>query len=311
MEYKCVEFTIYYQCNVDCVFCSHTVRMEHFADSPIPVGEIVDKLKEKRKDGFNHVTFTGGEPTLYPGFAKLLEICRLLGYRTRAVSNGWPFSSEEYAKKTLPYLDELCLSIHGADSKSHDYMTGAKGGYLKMKRALETVCALKPDIKLIVNSVATSKNVDELAAIASWVSRHEPVSEYWISTLVAQGAGWDRFKELSLPNREVMARASEIVRAAGRVPVRFYGFPLCVLGQYRGCSTDVGRNPAVAVYRGRKKDGTTDIREMESKKTDPPHVKPSVCSDCGASSHCGGLWREYYRLYGDSELTPLRSEVAA
>ena len=54
---------MYYRCNVDCVFCSHTVRMDHFREDPVSVSEIVDKLKEKKAEGYNHVTFTGCETT--------------------------------------------------------------------------------------------------------------------------------------------------------------------------------------------------------------------------------------------------------
>lgn len=311
MDWKCIEFTMYYRCNVDCVFCSHTVRMDHFREDPVSVSEIVDKLKEKKAEGYNHVTFTGGEPTLYPQFSKLLEIVKLLGYRTRAVSNGWALSVEDYADKTLPYLDELCLSIHGASEESHDRMTAARGGFKRIKDALEMVIRKKPDINVIVNSVATKWNIDELANIASWVSAYPQVSEYWISTLVAQGDGWARFGELSLPNAEVIAKVKEIVAAAGRMPVRFYGFPLCVLGEYRERSTDTGRNPSIAIFRGRKKDGTADLRELESKKSDPPHIKTDKCKECDLTDRCPGLWREYYRKFGDAELQTIKEGVAA
>lgn len=311
MNWKCVEFTLYYRCNVDCVFCSHTVRMERFGEKIIPIDEVVAKLKDKRAEGFNHVTFTGGEPTLYPHFAELLKICRLMGFRTRTVSNGWSFSVEKYAKKVLPHLDELCLSIHGATEESHDEMTGVTGGYLRMKGALETIQRLKPDLQVIANAVATTRNVDQLAAIAAWVRQYPVVGEYWISTLVAQGAGADRFKELAIKNKSVLALAREIGAAAGRLPVRFYGFPLCVLGDHRDQSTDVGRNPSIAIYRGQKKDGRFDLRELESKRSDPPKVKTEKCRACVLASACGGLWRAYYRLFGDAELETVREEVSA
>ncbi len=311
MDWKCVEFTMYYHCNVECVFCSHTTRMERFGAYPIPAAEIAEKLKEKRSAGYNHVTFTGGEPTLYPKFEKLLEIARLMGYRTRAVSNGWAFSAADYAARTLPHLDELCLSIHGASERSHDRMTGAKGGFSRMKAALETVCREKPELKLIVNSVATRWNLDELAPIAAWIKDYASVKEYWISTLVPQGAGLERFKELAPPNKDVLSRAPEVVEAAGPVAVRFYGFPLCVLGEFRESATDYGRNPSVAVYRGLTKDGRADLREMESKKTDPPKVKTKKCADCAYADACGGLWREYYRSYGDAELAPIPERAVA
>ena len=304
MDWKCVEFTMCYRCDAACVFCSHTSRMERFGAAPIPADEIAAKLKEKRAEGYNHVTFTGGEPALYPNFAKLLEIARLLGYRTRAVSNGRAFAAPGYAARTLAHLDELCLSIHGATEDSHDLMTGAVGGFRLVKAALDNIRG-KKDLRLVVNSVATKLNLDELAPIAAWIKDHPNAREYWISTLVPQGAGRDRFDELAVPNHDVLARAEAIAAAAGRVAVRFYGFPLCVLGRFRERSTDYGRSPGLAIFRGRTKDGVFDLRETESKKADPPKVRTEKCAGCALTGLCGGLWREYHRKFGDGELDAL------
>ncbi|MFH2205050.1 MAG: radical SAM protein [Elusimicrobiota bacterium] len=307
MDWKCVEFTICYRCDADCVFCSHTRRIERFAKHPVAAKDIAAKLAEKKAAGYNHVTFTGGEPTLYPKFDKLLEIAKLLGYRTRAVTNGRALAGADYRARTLPHLDELCFSIHGADAKAHDRMTGSLGGWRLMRDALDAVCREKPELAVFVNAVATRLNLDELAPIAAWIKDYAPVREYWISALVPQGAGRDRFAELAPRNAEVMERAAGIVRAAGRVAVRFYGFPLCVLGEFRERATDYARHPAVAVYRGLRKDGMPDLREAESKKTDPPKVRTDKCAGCALANRCGGLWRDYYNKFGDTEVAPVRA----
>ena len=64
--FKRLEFHLTYTCPQACVFCSEEDRMAAFKEHPVSLREAVTVLSAKRKEGFDHVTFTGVEPTIYP-----------------------------------------------------------------------------------------------------------------------------------------------------------------------------------------------------------------------------------------------------
>ena len=83
-----LEFHMAYVCTNRCVFCSEKDRMRRFRRYPITRRAVERVLKEKREEGFQHVTFTGGEPTLFPRFWQVLRFAKDLGYRTLVITNG-------------------------------------------------------------------------------------------------------------------------------------------------------------------------------------------------------------------------------
>ena len=109
---KRLEFHISYICNHACIFCSEHGRISSYKKSPLSLLQIKTILIDRRKKGFDHVHFTGGEPTLIPGFLELLRFTKKLGYTIFIGTNGTLFASESFTKEALEYIDELSLSIH-------------------------------------------------------------------------------------------------------------------------------------------------------------------------------------------------------
>ena len=113
------------------------------------------------------MNLTGGEPTLHPLFIPLLSGAGELGLRTYIGTNGVMLGREEFARAALPRIDELSLSLHGADASTHDAATGRKGSFQDILAAARLARKLSPATILMVNMVVTRMNIRQAEAVVS------------------------------------------------------------------------------------------------------------------------------------------------
>lgn len=106
-----IEWQFTKMCNFDCSYCS-----KYTHDNISPWRDIseckiaVDKLVES-VDKEIWLSFTGGEPCIYPDFQELLMYCKERGiYFTSVCSNG--SRSSEYYCNLMDYLDSIIISYH-------------------------------------------------------------------------------------------------------------------------------------------------------------------------------------------------------
>ena len=64
---------------------------------------------------------------MHAGFERVLQAAKRLGYRTYVTSNGSRLAESGFARRVLPLIDELCLSVHGARAREHDACAGRAG----------------------------------------------------------------------------------------------------------------------------------------------------------------------------------------
>jgi len=281
--------------------------MRRYARRPISRAELASVLERKRAEGYGHVTFSGGEPTLYPRFWELLRLAKRLGYRTQVVSNGAALALAAFAERTLPHVDELCLSIHGDTARIHDALTGRAGSFAKMKAALAAAAAYAGPLKLTVNAVAMRLNVARLPRIAALVSSHPKAREFWVSSLIPEGAALSGYSKLAVPYARVMEQAAPVAAAlAGAgVELRFFGFPLCALGRFHRSASEHFKNPSAAVSMQSRPGGRAVLGDAGPDA--PSRVKPPRCSACRLVRECPGVWERHLREFGDGEVRPWKS----
>jgi len=104
------------RCNLKCIHCFDD---RHGADGDLGIYIVEAVLRSAGANGFDHLSFTGGEPTLHPEFEGILEMVYKAGYRFGLVSNGWNFS--KIYEALLPYRDRLSgitFSLDGASEET-------------------------------------------------------------------------------------------------------------------------------------------------------------------------------------------------
>lgn len=300
-----LEVHLSYACRQACLFCSEAARMERWRDSPVTPRELAEVLVGKRRAGFDHVTFTGGEPTLHPAFLGALKAARRLGFRVYVTSNGGSLAQPAFAERALPLIDELCLSVHGDDAASHDACSRVPGSFAKVQRALGLARRHAPRLYVLTNTVVTLRNVARVPALLERLDREPAVRHCLLSNVAPEGRAETDYERLAVPLSRWRALAPSLaaVAARGRTVVRVFGLPLCVLGAARPLSNDLYWSPRVTVERCEKGAGA-GLAEIASDAPTRRRVRPPGCAACPARGACGGVFDRYAELFGTAELAP-------
>ena len=149
--------------------CQHCYEERHAATGELSL-ELLEKVLSEGKDcGIDHLSFTGGEPTMHGRFAEIVDRVCDAGYTFGFVSNG----------STLPKIYALLVryraafkgatfSLDGAREQTHDSLRG-KGSYRQVMRAA-SVCVAR-DLPFTLNMVLTARNRSEVEEMVSLAAR--------------------------------------------------------------------------------------------------------------------------------------------
>jgi MoaA/NifB/PqqE/SkfB family radical SAM enzyme len=143
--------------------CQHCFSGRHGGRDDLPLEVFHKILAEASANGFDHLTFTGGDPTVHPQFAELLRLTDGAGYRFGFVTNGWNFPTIYPCLQ--PYrdrLDVITFSLDGATESSHDQLRG-EGSFRRVLKAI-SLCVVE-EIPFTFNMVVTAHNRHELGAM--------------------------------------------------------------------------------------------------------------------------------------------------
>lgn len=302
-----LELHLSYVCGQHCAFCSESLRMGRWRRFPLRGKEVSGVLLERRREGFDHVTFTGGEPTASPLLPAALAAARKLGFKTYITTNGGRFESEPYCRAVLPLVDELCLSIHGPDASSHDLSAGTPGSFSRALKSLENFRRHGPKTYFLTNTVVTRLNWDRLDETLSLLLAHPLIRHCLLSNAAPEGRAARAYADLAVP----LARWRERIPAIARcfegtgVQLRFFGLPLCVMGPWRGLSNDAHFSARVTVER-RSVGGRPGLAGLLSRDAGRRRRKPLACVPCRVRDDCAGVFDRYLDVFGDRELRPVR-----
>lgn len=299
-EIKRLEIHISYSCGNNCVFCSERNRLKKFSSLDLSGPEIAGILRDRRKSGFSHVTFTGGEPSLSPALPAALGAAKALGYKTCVTTNGLGFANAPYARRVVPLLDEAILSCHGASEKTHDALTGKNGSFAAFLAALANLSgAGGKRLYLMVNTVVTKKNVSQLPRILRRISGFGAVKHYLVSYPAPEGGACAGYGELAVDLNELRGHVRGLsVRArSSGITLRFFGVPACALGEQASASNDFYYSPRLTVERAALPGGGYGLKETASYRPTRRRVYLKSCSPCRLRKSCGGIFRKYLRVF--------------
>ncbi|MEK7232754.1 MAG: radical SAM protein [Elusimicrobiota bacterium] len=303
-----LELHLSYVCGQRCAFCSESVRMDRWRHAPLKGEEISAVLIKRRKAGFNHVTFTGGEPTAQALLPAALAAARKLGFNTYLTTNGGLFAQEKYAREVLPLVDEICLSVHGPDAETHDAAADTRGSFDRAMKALANIEAHGASTYLLTNTVVTRLNWDRLEDTLALLTSHPKVRHCLLSNVAPEGRASGAYKSLVVPLSKWRQRVPALARPfeTNGVVLRLFGLPLCVLGGRLELSNDAHYSPRVTVERRGAK-GRPGLSAIASVDASRRRSKPGICRSCDGRGDCAGVFDRYLAAYGSSELAPQRA----
>lgn len=284
-----------YDCNLACTYCTITEAMRARA---IPARAVAAELARGRSNGFDKVSFTGGEPTIRADLLPLVRRAADLGYGSIKVqSNGLLLGVGDNAARLLDAgVTCVHISIHTHENEAYEAMVRREGTHRHMQRSLEVLAAA--EVELGADVILESETLLRLPAAIDWLAaRGVRAADLWFVSLTDGNAN----------RRESLPRMSEavpfIAEARARADVhgmrlRSLHIPPCILGQH----ADLAHNPALERVRVVSPDAVFDL--ADSAITPREHVP--ACEGCEHRSQCGGLRPDYLAELGDVEVAMVR-----
>jgi hypothetical protein len=122
-----------------------------------------------------------------------------------------------------------------------------------------------------------------------------------LSNLAPEGNALKNFKSLavSLDNFSKKIPALISLAKSKKVTIRFFGLPLCILGEYVFASNDLWWSPRLTLEREGQ-----GAKETISLSPTRKRIKTKKCRLCIEKDRCGGIFEKYFREFGDKHLRP-------
>ncbi len=205
-------------CNLDCPIC-YTVNKNDgaFMLSKEHFSHILAQLTRDHDD-LDIINFTGGEPTLHPELAELVEMAQGAGVRRLTVStNGLKLLDERLVARLAAANARVILSLDTLRPDVDQAMLGANTVSAKL-RVLDMLEA-HGVITTILPAVGAGYNDEDLPALLDLVIRREHICSLEVHPLTFTGqggVGFDRRARITTPDvHAIIHRATE-----GRISTR-------------------------------------------------------------------------------------------
>jgi hypothetical protein len=222
----------------------------------------------------DELTFVGGEPTLDLNLAAHVAAARALGFQRIGVqTNGSRMADAAYtAGLKRAGLTDVHLSLHGADSRVHDYHSGRAGSFGEVLAAIQAARA--NELPVVVTTVLTRSNFRVLEAMPRLLAARG-VAGWCVSVAAIAGRAATHRDRMAPRLGLALPFALHALAAAQalRVPVWISGAPLCLLGPFAARAL-----PGTARAYG------------------------DVCEACSARSLCPGVDAAYLARFEGDEL---------
>ncbi|MGH1345335.1 MAG: radical SAM protein [Nannocystales bacterium] len=284
-----------YDCNLACTYCTITESMRARA---LPARAVAAELSRGRSNGFDQVSFTGGEPTIRGDLLPLVRRAAELGYRSIKVqSNGLLLGVGDNAARLLDAgVTCVHISIHTHEVAAYEAMVRREGTHRHMKRGLEVLAAT--GVELGADVILEADTLSRLPSAVDWLAaRGVRAADLWFVSLTDGNA--KRTASLPSMSEAVPFIGQARVRAESHgMRLRSLHIPPCILGEH----ADLAHNPALQRVRVVSPDAVFDL--ADSAITPREHVP--ACDGCTERTTCGGLRPDYIAEMGDVEVAMAR-----
>ncbi|MCX4239807.1 radical SAM protein [Paraliomyxa miuraensis] len=286
-----------YDCNLACDYCTITPAMRARA---LPRERVLHELSRGRRDDYDALSLTGGEPTIRSDLLILCRAARRLGYGdVKLQTNGLLLAVPgNLGRLREAGVSRVHLSIHTHRADRYDALVRREGSYSLMCQGLDA--AVASGLPLVVEVILKTDTYPDLVGALRWLhARGVVAADLWFVSLTdgnaTHVASMPRMTEV-VP---VMAEAFAFARAHG-MQVRSLHVPRCLLGD----DHEHAHDPGAARVRVVTPEATFELRH--SRLTGQLHVP--ACEGCTWQSRCPGVREDYLRRYGDAELAAARGQ---
>jgi molybdenum cofactor biosynthesis enzyme MoaA len=291
-----LDLILTYDCNLACDYCTCANGLR---GRMLPADAVLAALRRGRADGFDAVSFTGGEPTVRRDLVGLVRSARALGYRElKLQTNGLLLAQRSNVERLLASgVNLVHLSVHTHLAEPYDRMVRRPGSHALMVAALDQLVA--SGVAMRADLIITAGTQHLLEGTVRWLSeRGVRRIDFWFVSLT----DGNRHNLASLPRMTEAVPHLAAALAAARelgVEARSLHFPRCLLGADAGHAWD----PGTMRVRVVTPDSTFDL--ADSRLAGQVHVP--ACEGCPHRDLCPGVRPDYLARFGDGEIAAIRA----
>ncbi len=300
-----------FDCNNNCSFC-----MEQDVRG-IPgrsEKEIKRYMIEAKERGSTYLEMLGGEMTIRTDFIELVRFAKKVGFETIMIAtNGRMFSYKNYASKAIDAgLNSVVFSIHGPNAEIHDELTCSPGSFDQLHKGLGNIKEVAKEsnkkIHIGSNTTVTKTNYKYLHELGNNIKNLGIRNSEFIFVDCNEGGAYNDFDKL-VP--KISDAAPCIRRCLDLVDINNHYanwdiryVPLCYFLDHLD---QVSELREVKMFKTEQlgRDSVRSGYDYQEKRKNVSRIKPDKCKECILFDYCEGLWKEYYRRYGDGELKPV------
>ena len=208
------------ECPLRCIHCSS--NGEPHAPEKLELSRLTELIREFVEMGGETLAISGGEPLVYKGLPRILNVCHNLGirpdfYTTGIYSNG--VSLKPIPDNLLGFLIQsqakVIFSLHGAQAKSHEALTQVSGSLDTTMRAMQRT--LDAGISTEVHIVPVANNIGEIADMVGMLTSIGVKRVSWLR-FVPQGRGKINRSLLQLTREQLRQLAHMRVKLQQKYP---------------------------------------------------------------------------------------------
>lgn len=294
-------------CNARCVFCCAKDLQEKA--KWLPLEEIKANLKKWAEEGAWLITFSGGEATLYPHLEEISAYAKKSGFKSvQVLTNGLKMRDYEYVCRLAESgIDEVKISLHGADAPTHDALMQVPGAFDNAMVAVDNLN--RAGIKASFNFAVTAKNYRQMPLFAKMAGTDLGLTGICFMFSFYSGGMLERTDFLGVRYTEIMSSlrlAMNYIKAKKIIieSKMLSNFVPCLAPEYANIMSDWG-------YAGPEAVSQVGISgKVRLAKESYPERKELLpqCKNCVYASRCYGPDKGYVALYGGSEFVPLKEE---
>ena len=290
-----------YSCNNKCRFCIDSDK-RRIPDKTTQ--EIVFEMAYARDRDRTYLEIIGGEETIRQDFIYLIKTAKKLGFREIVMAtNGRMLAYEGYTKRIVESgITTIIFSIHGYDAKSHDYLTSIKGSFSQLIKGIRNLEAL--GFKNIgSNTTIIKQNYKFLPEIGRFIYSLGIRNAEFIFVDPTRGEAYNNFKGL-VPKISKAApyirKCLDIGKCDGVSHWHIRYVPLCYFVGYEDQISELFESKNFQTEHLAPEFKNFDA---ENSRKNIGRIKPKKCLPCKLYDICEGIWLQYYRCYGDKELS--------
>ncbi|MBL7154924.1 MAG: radical SAM protein [Candidatus Portnoybacteria bacterium] len=294
-----------YQCNNRCQFCNDANKRE------LPnktTRQIKKEMIEAKNRGTTYLELIGGETTIRPDAVELVKFAKDLGFKTiNMATNGRMFSYLEFTKKIIKAgLTDIIFSIHGHNSKIHDYLTQSPGSFKQLLKGLDNFKKLGFK-KIGSNTTIVKQNYKHLPQIGQFIYQQGIRNSEFIFVDPNYGGAYDNFDKLVPRISQIAPYVKKCldIGKKNKIPhwdIRYV--PLCYFQDYLD---QVSELREVKIFHTEHLAPDFENFDVENSRQSIGRIKTKKCQNCKLFKQCEGIWQEYYKHYGDEELKPIKN----